>query len=310
MKLNELLFLKHCFMSEFTTIFSNDFKELVAENEELKIEVDRLKSENNELKELVGDDSMMLLRRLNMMNEKLFKRIDILSNVVKNSDENDSKDETLESDQEVSLENELKTFVRNFNVTSIDKIPSISSIDVSNVANFKSTFEGFETTSTTMQLSNWNVSKGTDFSSMFKDCKSLKNLEGLSHWDVSKGTDFGNMFGRCHSLEDISALSNWDVSNGTNFMWMFSDCKSLKNLEGLSHWDVSKGTHFYGMFEGCPIEDITPLVNWTVPEGYDVREMFDRYYPVDTDDLPNNISEEQIEWLNKNIKRHQKETPY
>ena len=256
MKLNELLFLKHCFMSEFTTIFSNDFKELVAENEELKIEVDRLKSENNELKELVGDDSMMLLRRLNMMNEKLFKRIDILSNVVKNSDENDSKDETLESDQEVSLENELKTFVRNFNVTSIDKIPSISSIDVSNVANFKSTFEGFETTSTTMQLSNWNVSKGTDFSSMFKDCKSLKNLEGLSHWDVSKGT------------------------------------------------------HFYGMFEGCPIEDITPLVNWTVPEGYDVREMFDRYYPVDTDDLPNNISEEQIEWLNKNIKRHQKETPY
>lgn len=287
-------------MSEFTTIHSNDLKELVSENEELKLEVKLLKVENSELKELVGDDSMMILRRLNMMNEKLLERIDILSIVAKNSDENDSKDETLESDQEVSVENELKTFVRNFNVTSIDKIPSISSIDVSNVTNFKSTFEGFKTTSTATQLSNWNVSNGTDFSSMFKDCKSLKNLEGLSHWDVSNGTDFGNMFGRCHSLEDISALSNWDVSNGTNFMWMFSDCKSLKTLEWLSHWDVSKGEYFYGMFEGCSIEDITPLTNWTVPKGYDVRNMFADF----NGNLPKSISQSQIDYLNKNIKRH------
>lgn len=286
-------------MNEFTTIFSNDLKELVSENEELKLEVDRLKSEIAKLKELIGDDLVTVSERLNMMNEKLLERIDILSNVVKNSDENDSKDETLESDQEVPVENELKTFARNFNATSFSKIPSISSIDVSNATNFKSMFEGFKTEPTTAQLSNWNVSKGTDFSYMFRGCKSLKNLEGLSHWDVSNGTDFGNMFERCRSLEDISALSNWNVSNGTNFMWMFSDCKSLKNFESLKHLDVSKGTHFYGMFEGCPIEDIEPLVNWTVPKGYDVRNMFVYLYR----DLPKNITEDDIKWLNKNIKR-------
>ena len=286
-------------MSEFTTIFSNNLKELVSENEELKLEIERLKFENSELKELVGDDSMMILRRLNMMNEKLLERINVLSNVVKNSNENDLKDEALEPDQEVSIENKLKTFVGNFNATSFSKIPLVASIDTSDVTNFKSMFEGFKTESTTIQLSNWNVSKGKDFSYMFSGCKSLKNLEGLSHWDVSNGIDFGNMFQRCYLLEELSALSHWDVSNGTNFMWMFSDCKSLKNIEGLSHWDVSKGTHFYGMFEGCPIEDITPLVNWTVPKGYDVRNMFVYLYR----DLPKNISEEQIEWLNKNIKR-------
>ena len=84
---------------------------------------------------------------------------------------------------------------------------------------------------------------------------------------------------------------------------MFFNCKSLSNLEGLANWDVSNGTNFRYMFYGCDsLKDITPLANWTVPKDFDVTNMFDDF---DTDDLPKNISEDQIEWLNKNIKRHE-----
>ena len=69
------------------------------------------------------------------------------------------------------------------------------------------------------------------------------------------------------------------------------------------------------MFARCDsLKDIKPLANWCVPKDYDVVNMFidesDEYAEIDIEDyeesehLPKNISEEQIDWLNKNIKRH------
>ena len=141
-----------------------------------------------------------------------------------------------------------------------------------------------------------------NFSGLFSDCLHITDLSALSHWNVVNGTTFNAMFFDCQFLEDNEGLSNWNVSKGTNFSMMF-ECCGLESLSALSHWDVSNGSDFKGMFDGCDsLKDITPLVNWCIPEGYDVTNMFDDF---DTDDLPKNISEDQIEWLNKNIKRHE-----
>ena len=55
------------------------------------------------------------------------------------------------------------------------------------------------------------------------------------------------------------------------------------------------------MFGKCDsLKDIKPLANWIVPKYYDVKAMFEDGYG----NLPKNITDEQIEWLDKNIKRH------
>lgn len=130
--------------------------------------------------------------------------------------------------------------------------------------------------------------------------RSIDKIPFISLVDVSNITDFSCMFQYSIRTSKLIKLSNWDVSNGTNFSYMFQCCYSLKDLSGLSHWNVSKGTNFDQMFENTQINDIKPLANWTVPKGYDVRRMF----VYSCQELPKNITQDQIEWLNKNIKRH------
>ena len=178
----------------------------------------------------------------------------------------------------------------------------IRSIRTNNLTIFCATFCKCESLENLNVLNYWDVSNGTDFEYMFSECKFLKDISGLSNWNVSKGINFMNMFHECEYLKNIEPLSHWNVSNGTNFCGMFWGCESLETLEGLSHWDVSKGTNFYGMFYGCDhIMDISPLANWTVPRKYDVKWMFIIHGETI---LPENISQDQIDWLNINIKRH------
>lgn len=98
------------------------------------------------------------------------------------------------------------------------------------------------------------------------------------------------------SLDEIPELSTWDVSEITDFSMFFNCNKTLKDIKALSHWNVSKGSGFYFMFHSYNVLDnLLELVNWTVPKNLDVNYMFGvNRYP----------REPQIEWLNKNIKRH------
>lgn len=257
-------------MSEIEQIHQKDSQELTSETNQLK-------SNDNKLKELVGNDSTTIIKPI------------------------------------VCKEDDLKEFISGFismfidepidkhSERSIDKIPFISLVDVSNITDFGYMFQNSSKTSKLTKLSNWNVSNGTNFSHMFEFCYSLNDLSALSNWDVSKGIRFNDMFFKCFGLRDLSALSNWNVSNGVDFSYMFYNCKNLKNLNGLSRWDVSKGKYFDCIFEYTSINDIKPLVNWCIPKEYDVKRMFTNWHG----NLPANISQSQIDWLNKNIKRHE-----
>ena len=184
-----------------------------------------------------------------------------------------------------------------------DRLKSICDViksETPRIRNFSNMFSlSSNSTLNNLRLIIWNVSNGVNFSNMFSEC-SFEDSRSLSLWNVSNGTNFSYMFGYCDCLKNLEGLSRWNVSNGVDFNEMFKGCESLNDISQLSYWNVSKGTNFNRMFSGCDsLKDIKPLSNWSIPKDYDVVDMF-----AINGSLPKGISKEQIEWLNKNIKRH------
>lgn len=189
----------------------------------------------------------------------------------------------------------------NFDDNRLKNICDVIKSETPHIRNFSNMLSlSSSTTLNNLRLIIWDVSNGINFSSMFSEC-SFDDSRSLSLWNVSNGTNFSYMFGYCDCLKSLEGLSRWNVSNGIDFSEMFKGCESLNDISPLSNWNVSKATSFKGMFSRCDsIKDIKPLANWCVPKNYDVEDMFKD----ENGNLPKNITNSQIDWLNKNIKRH------
>ena len=133
------------------------------------------------------------------------------------------------------------------NFTNLKSINGLQLLDTSNVTRMDAMFE-FDSSLTTLDLSNFNTSKVTYMSNMFSDCSNLTTLD-VSSFDTSKVCDMEYMFNNCRSLTSLD-LSSFDTSKVETMLQMFSRCGSLTSLD-LSSFDTSKAYNMTAMFNLC-----------------------------------------------------------
>ena len=100
-----------------------------------------------------------------------------------------------------ALPDSLKSMKNAF--SGITSFPDISKLEVGNVEDMESMFEGCSTFD--QNISDWNVSNVTEMSSMFKEC--LEFNQNISDWNVSKVTEMSSMFKGCINFNQN--LSSW-----------------------------------------------------------------------------------------------------
>ncbi len=166
-------------------------------------------------------------------------------------------------------ENSSYLFAGFTNVTNID---GLENIDTVNVKNISYTFPGMSNLQE-IDLSMWNTSKVTDITAIFSGCSALTKAN-LSNWDLSKVNNFSGWINGSFSLnngelnmsnvrfpENCSSffsngpgftgsliLKNVDTSHVTNMSFMFVGAK-LTELD-LSDFDTSNVTDMSSMFIG------------------------------------------------------------
>ena len=165
-----------------------------------------------------------------------------------------------------------------------DKIPNLSFLDVSNVTNMNSMFEG---TSFNQNINNWDVSNVEDMCSMFKD---TPFNHPLNNWNVSNVINMMYMF---FNTPFNQPLNNWDVSNVRD---MFSTFENSNFNQPLDNWDVSKNSYLSLLFKNSPFnQDIS---SWNIRSNCYFDSMFENSPFNNIEFLPKNISKpKHIYWI-------------
>lgn len=163
-----------------------------------------------------------------------------------------------------------------------------SHLDTSAITSFENMFKGYDdhSSTTSLNIGNWDVSNVTDMSEMFGGCTNLSNDEfdpnfGLEYWNTSSLTNLYGMFSNCSSINELN-LNNFNTAKVVTFANMFYGCTNLKKLD-ISSFDTSSvdmddydGLSY--MFYGC-----SSLKSLILGEGF--GKMPDNVGRVDFSDL-------------------------
>ena len=150
--------------------------------------------------------------------------------------------------------------------------------NTSNVIDISGLFM-YDTSLTSINLSQWDTGNVTDVSDLFSHDSSLISID-LTGWDMSKVTNMSCMFqvGESHAgngeLIKISGLGSWDVSNVTDMTCMFYGAAQMTTYD-IADWDVSKVESFNHMFTDNYSLCYLDLSRWNVQSVKTMNNMFD-----------------------------------
>jgi len=139
-----------------------------------------------------------------------------------------------------------KSMTSLFQKCEFENPQAIESLDVSNVAHFKSMFMSAHNFNGILE--SWNVGSATDMANMFYDTNAFDGTVG--GWDVRNVNYFRWMFQQACAFTGRKnsggkTIQDWNVSSGTDFRYMFDrrECANAGTTDGiqynLSSWHTS-----------------------------------------------------------------------
>ena len=108
--------------------------------------------------------------------------------------------------------------------------PDLNDIDVSEIDNFDSIFNGLDCEG--INITDWDVSNAKSMECMFSWSERFDS--DLSKWDVSNVTNMKGMFYHASGFPG-RGLEKWNVSDKCNMREMFEECDDLKNKPSWYH---------------------------------------------------------------------------
>ena len=114
------------------------------------------------------------------------------------------------------------------------KILKIKLIEISNIVDATSMFDGCESLISIYNISNWNTYNVINMISMFRGCISLKSLPGINDLKTDNVKYMSDMFRGCISLKPLPDISKWNKNNVKDMTDMFSECVSFNLGPGIS----------------------------------------------------------------------------
>ena len=160
---------------------------------------------------------------------------------------------------------------------------SSSSLDVSNwnTANVTDMSHMFDTIDgggclTSIDVSNWNTEKVKDMSFMFYKCASLSRLD-VGNWDVSNVENMSYMFADCQYLYNALDVKEWKVDKVKDMSYMFYGCANLPSLD-LQKWKTGNVNNMHSMFQNCSYLSSLNIDNWDVSNVTNMNGMFSGCY--------------------------------
>ena len=164
----------------------------------------------------------------------------------------------------------------------------LSNWDTSNVTDMSYLFDhaGFSATTWTVgDISDWDTSNVTNMSRLFNYAshKTTAFTYDLSGWNTSKVTDMSSMFyyaGYNATTWTVGDISHWNTSNVTNMSNMFAvtGYNATNFSLDLSGWNTSKVTDMSHMFNHASYSSSTLSINftgWDTSKVTDMSHMFD-----------------------------------
>lgn len=156
----------------------------------------------------------------------------------------------------ISVDSSITSFKFIDRLTTID----FSDIDMSNITNMASSFEGIPSDFEIIGLDTSNV---TNMYRMFYGCSNLTSIPAL---DMSKVSTAHYMFYGCSKLKEIPEL---DTSLVSSFSNMFSGCKTITKIPLLN---TSNSTNFNNAFRYCI--NLTTIPDIDLSSASDIGYMF------------------------------------
>ena len=164
----------------------------------------------------------------------------------------------------------------------------LNTLDFINVTNMSYMFyyAGYNLTTWSVDLSNWNTSNVSDMSYIFNYAgykSQVWDIGNISNWNTSKVTNMSSMFDYAgYSVTTWSIdLSNWNTSNvrNMNSMFYYAGYNATEwNVGDLSNWNTSKVTNMSNMFNcagyNAAIFDIGNLSDWNTLNVASTNRMF------------------------------------
>ena len=148
----------------------------------------------------------------------------------------------------------------------------VSNWDVSKVTTMDHMFSG--TSSTAINMDNWDTSSCENYEFMFWNCGELQELN-VNHFSFDAGTTYSleATFACCDSLTALN-LSNWTSPKIVNLDNTFQGCTNLASLT-VNGWDTSNVTDFTCCFYKCENLKVLDLSGWDTQSATSATKMFD-----------------------------------
>ena len=164
------------------------------------------------------------------------------------------------------------------NLTTIDGLKLVNTVNVSNMSNFfgkweEGVFKGCTKLTSVKDIEQWNMANvqyadymfaGTAITSLTLSQWQVPNInsaEGMFYgtkltaldingWDLSSAANLSSMFAESRALIEIKA-NGMKVNKAITATDMFKNCSSLTTINTTSDFDLSESKPIVNMFEGC-----------------------------------------------------------